>query len=329
MLDIPEFTASIFTPQPQGITHKILEVFHYQAVNLPVYAEFLHYLDIRHETISTISEIPFLPISAFKTHRVISQTQNPELVFESSGTTGMERSRHYISDPELYKKSFLTAFSLQYGHPASYCILALLPSYLERKTSSLVYMCRELMAISGHELNGFFLDNMAEMHARMEVLRNSGTPTLIIGVSFALLDMAERFPMYFPELILMETGGMKGRREEITRASLHNQLRQAFGVKQVHSEYGMTELLSQAYAVADGMFNAPPWMQVLIRDPEDPFTLLPTGQTGCINIIDLANVHSCSFIATDDLGKLHENGQFEVLGRFDHSDLRGCNLLMV
>lgn len=327
MLDIPGFTASIFQSQPEGITHKILEVFHHQAVNVPVYHTFLQYLDKDPAQVQSVLDIPFLPISAYKTHAVIGGHQQPALIFESSGTTGMQVSRHHVSNPDLYRQSFVQGFRMRYGDPAQYCILALLPSYLERQNSSLVYMCQGLMDISGHPMNGFFLTNMAEMAQRMQVLRDSGTPTIVIGVSFALLDLAAGFAMPFPELILMETGGMKGKREEITRDRLHDQLKEAFGVHQVHSEYGMTELLSQAYASADGLFQPPPWMSVLVRDPEDPFTYLEPGKTGCLNIIDLANVHSCSFIATDDLGRLSPDGGFEVLGRFDHSDIRGCNLL--
>ncbi len=327
MLDIPGFISAVFTEKPEGITHKILEVFHHQAVNVPVYRDFLHHLDVTPDQIKSVQEIPFLPISAFKTHQVLSSQMQPATLFESSGTTGSQVSRHFVADTGIYRESLVKGFTLAYGNPDTYCILALLPSYLERQTSSLVHMTRELMDISGHPMNGFFLDNLAEMAGRMEVLRESKTPTLIIGVSFALLDLADRFPMYFPELIVMETGGMKGRREEITREALHEQLKRAFGVAQVHSEYGMTELLSQAYAPFDGLFSAPPWMQVFVRDPEDPFTYLESGKTGCLNIIDLANVHSCSFIATDDLGKIHADGRFEVLGRFDHSDVRGCNLL--
>ena len=293
-----------------------------------MYAEFLRNLDISPAGIHRVEDIPFLPISAFKHHRVSGVCAETALYFESSGTTGVSVSRHEIVDPALYTDSYMRGFERMYGDPAGYCILALLPSYLERKHSSLVYMCAGLIRSSGHADSGFYLHDLQALAHILEKNARLMIPTLLIGVSFALLDLAAAFPVQFPELILMETGGMKGRREEITRAELHAILRQAFGVSNVHSEYGMTELLSQAYAKQDGLFQPAPWMRILIRDAEDPLALVSPGTTGCINVIDLANIYSCSFIATDDLGKVHYDGRFEVLGRYDTSELRGCNLMV-
>lgn len=328
MQDIAGFTSGIWDVNDTNFNDKALAIFHWQAAHNPVYAEFLHNLDRKASSIRTLADIPFLPISAFKHHPVISGDRSPVLTFESSGTTGMQVSRHAIVDPILYTESYRRGFTSVYGDPSRYCILALLPSYLERSNSSLVYMCDGLIRASGHPDSGFYLH---DLRALSEILANNAraqTPTLLIGVSFALLDLAAEFPVSFPELLLMETGGMKGRREEITRAELHTILKAAFGVPHVHSEYGMTELLSQAYALQDGLFQPPPWMRILIRDAEDPLALLPAGATGCINVIDLANVYSCSFIATDDLGKVRTDGRFDVLGRYDTSDLRGCNLMV-
>lgn len=252
-----------------------------------------------------------------------------ELVFESSGTSGTDPSFHHVADASLYQKSFSTAFHHFYGNPAKYCILALLPAYLERSGSSLVYMMDQLITESKHPQSGFYLNNLEELSLILQKRNEDRTPTLLVGVSFALLELAEKHPMILGEnSLVMETGGMKGRRKEMVRSELHEQLKMAFGLNTIHSEYGMTELNSQAYSKGDGIFQSPPWMKVVVRDPNDPLSLLPAGQSGGINIIDLANLNSCSFIATADLGKVFEDGSFEVLGRFDHSDIRGCNLLL-
>lgn len=249
-----------------------------------------------------MEEIPFLPVEFFKTHKVLCKGLEPEVVFESSGTTPGTRARHHVASAALYRDSFTRGFREFNGTPDSFCILALLPSYL---------------------------DNLKDLSAILQKHNNDQYPTLLIGVSFALLDLAEQHPMKLGDhVVVMETGGMKGRRKELIRSELHNRLKEFLGVSVIHSEYGMTELLSQVYSKREGIFHSPPWMRVLIRDANDPLTLLPAGQTGGLNIIDLANLYSCSFIATGDLGKVHEDESFEVLGRYDHSDIRGCNLMV-
>jgi hypothetical protein len=305
-----------------------MEIFLYQSTYNPVYKEYIRLLGISPAGVGVPEEIPFLPVEFFRDHRVLTGESEPELVFESSGTTSSRASRHYIADSTIYHESFTRGFRLQYGDPSDYCILALLPSYLERKNSSLVYMADGLIRLSGHPKSGFYLDNMDELETELRDLEKTGQQTLLFGVSFALADLARNHPLELHNTIIMETGGMKGRRKEMTRAELHDVLKKAFGVPSVHSEYGMTELLSQAYSTRDGIFQPPPWMRVLIRDPYDPLSPLERDSSGGINIIDLANLHSCSFIATQDIGKLVPGGGFEVLGRFDHSDVRGCNLMM-
>ncbi len=306
-----------------------LEVFHYQAKHTPVYRDYLAALGVDPSRIKKPEEIPFLPIELFKSHTVIVEGKNAEVIFESSSTTGTTPSMHHVADASLYRRSFTLGFQQFYGDPEQYCILALLPSYLERKGSSLVHMMDHLMKQSGHPESGFYLDNLEELASILKKRNEDRQPTLLVGVSFALLDLAEQYPMKLEDyIIVMETGGMKGHRKELIRSELHQQLKEAFGLQTIHSEYGMTELLSQAYSDGEGLFHCPPWMRVLIRDPNDPLSMLSGGQTGGINIIDLANIHSCSFIATGDLGKVYEDDSFEVLGRFGHSDIRGCNLLV-
>jgi phenylacetate-coenzyme A ligase PaaK-like adenylate-forming protein len=306
-----------------------LKVFHFQATHCPVYRDYLAALKVDPSKIIEPEKIPFLPIEFFKSHTVLADGKKAELVFESSGTTGSEPSRHHVADAGLYRESFLRNFYASLGSPEELCILALLPSYLEREASSLVYMMDHLIRWSKHPDSGFYLDQLDELSAILEKRNNDGQPTLLLGVSFALLDLADLHPLsLWNNIRLMETGGMKGRREELVRSELHQRLMEAFELNTVHSEYGMTELLSQAYSGGEGLFHPPPWMKVLIRDPNDPLTILPHGKSGGINIIDLANVYSCSFIATGDLGKVYEDGSFEVLGRYDHSDIRGCNLLV-
>ncbi len=305
-----------------------LQIFQFQAENCEVYKTYLSYLNTNLQEIKTLEAIPFLPIEFFKTHSVISQNQNPEVTFTSSGTTGTTTSRHLITDVSWYKESFRKGFKLFYGDLKNYAFLALLPSYFERSGSSLIYMVEDLIAGTENLDSGFYLYNDEELYQKLIRLQQQNQPTILIGVTFALLDFIEKHQLNFPELIIMETGGMKGRRKEMIREELHQTLCKGFGVPAIHSEYGMTELLSQAYSLGEGLFHCVPWMKVLIRDTNDPFTLLSNGKTGGINVIDLANVNSCSFIATQDLGKIHPNNMFEVLGRFDFSDIRGCNLLI-
>ena len=306
-----------------------LKVFHFQAKHTPVYKDYLAALGVDPSRIKEVEEIPFLPIEFFKSHTVLAEGKGAEVVFESSGTTGTSPSQHHVADTRLYRESFLRNFNSFYGSPEELCIMVLLPSYLERESSSLVYMMNQLIQWSKHPDSGFYLDHLGELSAILGKRNNDRHPTLLLGVSFALLDLAEQHPIsLWNNISVMETGGMKGRRKELVRSELHQQLQKAFAIQSIHSEYGMTELLSQAYSAGDGLFKTPPWMKVLVRDPNDPLSLLPSGQSGGINIIDLANIYSCSFIATGDLGKVYEDGSFEVLGRYDHSDIRGCNLLI-
>ena len=314
---------------PEAFNGLALELFQYQAAENGLYRNYIQNLGIDIHGVSDHLEIPFLPIRFFKDHRISSGVFREEFVFTSSGTGGMQSSKHYIRDLDLYNKSFLSAFGKFYGEPGQYRILALLPSYLEREGSSLVYMVEELIRAGGHAESGFFLYDHEGLSKALESLSSVGDKTLLIGVSFALLDFAEEYGFPLGEnIIVMETGGMKGRKEEITRAELHEHLSDAFHLKSIHSEYGMTELLSQAYSSGGGRFFAPPWMKVLVRDIQDPFQILAAGKTGAMNIIDLANMHSCAFIETQDIGKVHLDGSFEVLGRTDDSDIRGCSLLL-
>jgi phenylacetate-coenzyme A ligase PaaK-like adenylate-forming protein len=305
-----------------------LEIFYFQSETVPVYKEFINYLKLKPKRIDTISKIPFLPVEFFKSHKIIVQGKKPQIVFDSSGTTGSTQSRHFVADVGLYKTSFLKSFSHFYGDPSEYCILALLPSYLERSGSSLVYMAEELIKYSGHPMSGFYLDETDKLMGVLRELKSAQTHAILIGVSFALADLAETYQGNLSGIIFMETGGMKGRRKEMVREELHGLLKNSFRISEVHSEYGMTELLSQAYSKGNGIFNCPLWMKILLRDSYDPLQNINTGNTGTINIIDLANIYSCSFLATSDLGKLHPDGSFEVLGRMDNSDIRGCNLMV-
>ena len=304
-----------------------LTIFKYQFEHNSVYRSFCDLLYKHPSDIRTLNEIPFLPIEFFKTHEVISGSDAPQTVFKSSGTTGLKTSNHYVTDLAIYEQSFKTNFQLQYGAIEDYAILALLPSYLERSGSSLVYMVDTLIKQSLHAESGFYLNDYFALSKKLKSLNQKGQKTLLIGVSFALLDLLEHHQFDLSHTIIMETGGMKGRRKELIRAALHELLASGFGVPLIHSEYGMTELLSQAYSSGKGVFSCPPWMKVCIRDPEDPLTILPNAKNGGINIIDLANINSCSFIATQDIGSQINSRQFTVLGRFDNADIRGCNLL--
>ncbi|MCB0805879.1 MAG: acyltransferase [Bacteroidales bacterium] len=304
-----------------------LEIFRFQYNSNKIYRAFVDNLEKDYRSIDHFTQIPFLPVEFFKSHKVYACPNPPVKIFESSGTTGMETSKHHIADISLYEKSFTLGFRQFYGSASDFVILALLPSYLERGNSSLVFMIDRLISESGSGVSGFYLTHTEEM---LEIVNHSDQNILLVGVSFALLDLAESgmIQSHHGRLTVMETGGMKGRRSEIVREELHQRLKKGLHTSSIHSEYGMTELLSQAYSKGKGIFATPPWMKILIRDTNDPLSLTETGKTGGINIIDLANLYSCSFIATKDLGKLHQNGTFEVSGRFDNSDIRGCNLLV-
>ena len=304
-----------------------LEVFRHQYSQNEVYREFVDALRINALNIARVEEIPFLPIEFFKSRNVVCGNMPPQAIFRSSGTTGMVRSRHLVTDLALYRHSFIKGFERCYGNPENVQFLALTPTPEQAPDSSLVYMIQQLMDLSSSPENGFFLANHSGLHARLRQQRARGRSVVLIGLTYALLDFAANYPGDYAPVVVIETGGMKGKGHEITREELHSLLCPAFGVEQIHSEYGMTELLSQAWSQGDGRFSTPPWMKVMIRDANDPLSYLGPGETGGINIIDLANHDSCSFIATEDLGRLHFDGQFEVLGRFDASDARGCSLL--
>lgn len=311
-----------------GFASLSIEIFNYQYGNNPVYRSFVDFLGKDPVKIKEPGDIPFMPVEFFRNHTVITGEIRVEMIFESSGTAGMITSKHFVTDLKLYEESFLRGFRSFYGDPSDYIIAALLPSYTERAGSSLVYMADRLIKETKHTLSGFYKDNISEFIRKARGRRNRNRKVMLLGVSFALLDLAEKSGPDLSGFIVMETGGMKGRRKEITRAELHSILMQKLNIGSVHSEYGMTELLSQAYSKGDGYFKSPPWMKILLRDPQDPLTITyESGKTGGINIIDLTNMNSCSFIATSDLGRISDNGSFEVLGRFDNSDLRGCNLM--
>ncbi len=312
--------------------HLALEVFSFQYKENPVYREYCDLVHRTPEKVEQLTDIPFLPIEFFKSHTVISGSRDYELLFQSSGTTGQERSRHFLKKASLYRTSFLEGFRRFYGAPGDFCVLALLPNYMENKHSSLIYMVNELVQRSGRRESGFYLDNLEELANNLNKLKNQQTKVLLLGVSFALLDLAEKFPVDLSHVTIMETGGMKGRREELTREELHDILKKRFQAERIHSEYGMAELLSQAYSKGGGLFETPPWMKVLLREYNDPFCVQKTTNQehhGGINVIDLANLYSCSFIETKDIGKILPDGRFEVLGRFDYSDVRGCNLMIM
>lgn len=305
-----------------------IETFRFQVDNVPVYQKFVKYLGVNVSSVNRLEQIPFMPISLFKTHKVLANDLTEELVFTSSGTTGMQTSKHYVAYVDWYQQSYRMGFELAFGSPKQYCILALLPSYLERGGSSLVYMVEDLIQSSHHPSSGFYLNQYDQLAQTIIQLEQQKQPTLLIGVSYALLDLIERHQFKLNYTKIIETGGMKGQRKELIKEEFYTNLKVGFGVYTIYSEYGMTELLSQAYSNADGMYNCPPWMQVLIRDVNDPFHYMPKSKSGGINIIDLANRYSCSFLATQDLGQINADGSFGVLGRFDHSDIRGCNLLV-
>jgi len=323
-------TSDIFEIGSKKEFEKItLKVFRFQYDNNLVYQEFCQHLKKDKSNVKRIEDIPFLPIQFFKSHDVVSSTAPIQTTFTSSGTTGMSTSKHHVTDLSFYEESYRLAFRQFYGSIEDYVVLALLPSYLEREGSSLIHMVDDLIQLSNNSESGFYLNNHEELIQKLIRLDSDGHNVILIGVTYALLDLIEKHQFNLKNTIIMETGGMKGRRKEIIREELHEILCKGFGVSEIHSEYGMTELLSQAYSLGNGLFECPNWMQILIRDTEDALTYIPNGKTGGINVIDLANFNSCSFIATQDLGKIVANTTFEVLGRFDNSDIRGCNLMVM
>ncbi|WP_091518067.1 LuxE/PaaK family acyltransferase [Paenimyroides ummariense] len=322
----PEDIISIHTTKE---FHKTaMKVFRYQFQHNEVYQKYCLLLKKSPENVKHLTEIPFLPIEFFKSKDILSSIDAVQTTFTSSGTTGMITSKHHVTDLGFYEASFRSAFSKFYGNIEDYAVLALLPSYLEREGSSLIYMAKDFIEGSNHPDSGFYLHNYNELAQKLVELDNKGQNILLIGVTYSLLDLIELQKFELKNTIIMETGGMKGKRKELIREELHTILAEGFGVEKIHSEYGMTELLSQAYSFGDGIFECPPWMDILIRDTEDPLTIIEDGKTGGINVIDLANINSCSFIATQDLGKKYPDYSFEVLGRFDNSDIRGCNLMV-
>ncbi len=313
---------------PRDFNVLALDIFTYQYAKNSVYREFCDHMGKSPENVNSLTDIPFLPIRFFKSETIVTGPDPATVVFESSGTTGSIPSRHHVISEDLYKRSILEGFTRVYGDPSDYVIMAMLPSYMERGNASLVYMVNYLIQCSDRSESGFYLNDLQHWSQKMQDLDRAGVPVLLIGVTFALLDLAESFPIALKNTLIMETGGMKGKRPEWIREEIHTFLKDKFEVATIHSEYGMTELLSQGYATKDGQFQFPPWVKVSLREIEDPLSRASFSQTGGVNIIDLANLYSCSFIATDDLGRIHNNGSVEILGRFDHSDIRGCNLMV-
>jgi hypothetical protein len=324
---ICEHEDKVFSVDKKGFETLALEIFRFQYSHNPIYQQYAKTVGRVGKQVKSITDIPFLPVGFFKTQRVCTTGFEPQAVFESSGTTQSINSRHFIRELSIYRQSFLGAWQQFYGSPQDWCIIGLLPSYLERKNSSLVVMVDELVRQSGHAESGFYLYEHDKLSGILQKLESAGQKTMLIGVTFALLDFAEKYPMHLTHTTIMETGGMKGRRREMTRPEVHDLLQAAFKTKNIHSEYGMTELLSQAYSTGNGIFHSPGWMKVLVRQDDDPFDVQKTG-SGVINVIDLANIYSCSFIATDDIGKVFADGSFEVQGRTDNSDIRGCSLMV-
>lgn len=323
-----ELQSNLFSINEKTFDKFALELFHYQAANVPVYKAYLGHIGYNMNDATSIGKIPFLPISFFKTHEVIANGLQAQLEFHSSSTSGTGISKHYIADPEIYTQSFTQAFERYFGAADRFCFLGLLPSYLERTHSSLVYMVDHFIKRSPFAQSGFYLYDHEALAATLKQNNEEQIPTIVFGVSFALLDFAEKYQLDLPHTILIETGGMKGRGEELVKPEVYARLRNSFPGSRICSEYGMTELLSQAYCERDGLYTPAPWMKVLTRKTDDPFVLEESGKTGAINIIDLANRYSCAFIATDDLGKSYPDGRFEIMGRMDFSDVRGCSLLV-
>ncbi len=317
----------VFLPPGNSFDDVAHQVFLYQYEHTAVYRQFCDSLKRTPRSVSSLTDIPFLPVQFFKSHQVMADGFSAQKVFESSTTSGAIPSRHFVADIELYEQSYLKAFQIFYGDPAQYCFLALLPSYLDRGTSSLLYMADDLIERSAHDLSGFINKDFEELNQRIEAAHQAGQKIFLLGVTYALLDFADAYKPDLRNDIVMETGGMKGRRKELTREEIHKQLGDAFNITSIHSEYGMTELLSQAYSRGNGTFECPPWMRVLARDPYDPMSYVGTLKTGALNIIDLANLYSCSFLSVSDLGRVYDDGSFEVLGRMDSAEIRGCNLM--
>jgi phenylacetate-coenzyme A ligase PaaK-like adenylate-forming protein len=310
----------------QEFEKQCMQLFEFQMDNNPIYSTYAEII-LKGRTPRNIKEMPFLPIEFFKSEQIICQGYKIEEIFLSSGTTG-DQSKHLVSDLSIYESSFRKAFQLFYGDITEYCVLSLLPNYREREGSSLIYMVDELIKSSKHPKSGFYLNDYERLSETILELEQDGQKTILFGVSYALLDLANQFPQQLKNTIIMETGGTKGKRKELLKEELHKILRSAFNLKNIHSEYGMTELLSQSYSKGDNIFKSPTWKRILIRDVNDPLTIIGNDKTGGINIIDLANIYSCPFIATQDLGKTFDDGSFSVLGRFTNADVRGCNLLI-
>ncbi|GEO04692.1 acyltransferase [Adhaeribacter aerolatus] len=329
MLTNSSFKNSLPELTPESWQAHALALFRYQAEHNPVYRQYIYLRGIDPDQITELTQIPFLPIEFFKTHRISTGNFEAKVVYQSSGTTQTTRSRHYLPDDIFYKENAQRLFEYYYGPLTDYIFLPLLPSYLEQGDSSLVAMVDYFIKNSGQGVPGFYLNDFTALLRQIEQARQTGKKVLLIGVTYALLDLAEAVkPGSLVDVIIMETGGMKGRRREMVRAELHEVLQQAFGVKAIHSEYGMTELLSQAYSLGEGIFKPAPTLKIFLRDMNDPLTISNQLKSGGINVIDLANVDSCAFLETKDIGKLHPGGSFEVLGRFDNSDIRGCNLMI-
>lgn len=320
---------SIFTiSSNKDFEEKAIEIFQWQYRTIKIYRDFCDFLNVLPEEVKSMEDIPYLPIQFFKSHKVLAEGDSFEKIFTSSGTTGSITSKHYVTNLDIYTDSFTRAFILYFGPPEKYTILGLLPSYLEREGSSLIFMVDSLIKQSKSDHSGFYLNDLVALIKKLEYLESTGQKTILFGVTYALLDLISLGPFELNNTIILETGGMKGKRREMIKEALHQQLKRGFGVEVIYSEYGMTELLSQAYSKGGGIFTCPPWMKIVTRESDDALSFIK-GRTGGLNIIDLANINSCSFIATQDLGKVHENGSFEILGRFDASDIRGCNLMLI
>jgi hypothetical protein len=329
MSQIQEIRNSIFNIQNEDDFNDVaIQVYQFQTENCEVYQRFQAYLKIDKSNIKNYRDIPFLPIQFFKSQEIICKGENAQCIFTSSATTGSVQSKHLVSDIHLYEESFIRSFELFYGNIHKYCILALLPNYYEREGSSLVYMVNHLIEKSKENGSGYFLHQNELLYTTLLKNESEGIKTILIGVSYALLDFLDKYPIDLKHTIIMETGGMKGKRKELLKEQLHSILCDGFGVECIHSEYGMTELMSQAYSNGKGIFTSPPWMKILVRDIHEPLRILQNGKSGGVNVIDLANLYSCSFIATDDLGKNKHHNSFEIIGRIDNSDVRGCNLMI-
>lgn len=328
LLEYTKFRQELFDFNIYPFEDKALALFQLQYAGNLVYKDYVDRLGCTPSSVVDICKIPFLPVGFFKSHKIQAAGYSPEMVFESSGTTGMVNSQHLVHDVSLYQESFMAGFEQFYGNPEEWVIIGLLPAYLERQGSSLVFMVDALISRSKHPQSGFYLYEYAELHQLLLMLEAKQQKVLLIGVTFALLDFSEQFEMRLHHTVIMETGGMKGRRKEMTRIEVHEQLTRRLGVKKIHSEYGMTEMLSQGYSYGDGIFYPSQTMKILLRADDDPWAISSVG-SGIINVIDLANIYSCAFIATEDLGKVYEDGSFEVQGRVDNSDIRGCSLLMM